>query len=86
MDIISCPDSATGKETGSPLPDVCYNRFFKHSYAKLPDTKLPGARLQSRVKTFNTHIGSKLKVHKQLAQEPQYCSPHLPDTRLFSLC
>ncbi|HOQ10303.1 MAG TPA: YheC/YheD family protein [Syntrophomonadaceae bacterium] len=77
------PGQRHWKRNWFPLPDVCYNRFFKHSYAKLPDTTVTRARLQSRVKTFNTHIGSKLKVHKQLAQEPSI-APHLPDTRLFS--
>ncbi|HQA07323.1 MAG TPA: YheC/YheD family protein [Syntrophomonadaceae bacterium] len=77
------PGQRHWKRTWFPFPDVCYNRFFKHRYIVLPDTTVSRARLQSRVKTFNTHIGSKLKVHKQLAQDASI-APHLPETRLFS--
>jgi glutathione synthase/RimK-type ligase-like ATP-grasp enzyme len=66
-----------------PFPDVCYNRYFKHSSTIPPDTPVSMARLQGRVKTFNSHIGTKLKIHKQLSQESDI-APYLPDTRLFA--
>jgi hypothetical protein len=66
-----------------PFPDVCYNRYFKHSSTVPANTPVSMARLQGRVKTFNSHIGTKIKVHRQLAQEADIAA-HLPDTRLFS--
>jgi glutathione synthase/RimK-type ligase-like ATP-grasp enzyme len=66
-----------------PFPDVCYNRYFKHSSTVPANNPVSMARLQGRVKSFNSHIGTKLKVHRQLAQEADIAA-HLPDTRLFS--
>ncbi len=66
-----------------PFPDVCYNRYFKHSSTVPANTPVSMARLQGRVKSFNSHIGTKIKVHRQLAQEA-YLAAHLPDTRLLS--
>lgn len=77
------PGQRHWKRTWFPLPDVCYNRYFKHTPTVAPDSVTSRARLQNRVKTFNIHIGSKMKVHKQLAQESDI-APHLPDTRLFA--
>lgn len=77
------PGQRSWQRSWFPFPDACYNRYFKHSSTVPPDTPVSRARLQSRVKTFNTHIGTKMKVHKLLAQDPGIV-PHLPDTRLFS--
>lgn len=77
------PGRSTWQRNWFPFPDVCYNRYFKHSSTVSPDTPVSRARLQGRVRTFNTYIGTKMKVHKQLAQEADI-APHLPDTRLFS--
>lgn len=77
------PNKRSWQRSWFPFPDVCYNRYFKHSSSVPPDTPIAIARLQGRVKTFNSHIGTKLKVHKQLSQETDIAA-HLPDTRLFS--
>jgi glutathione synthase/RimK-type ligase-like ATP-grasp enzyme len=77
------PHKRSWQRSWFPFPDVCYNRYFKHSPSVPPDTPVSMARLQGRIKTFNSHIGTKLKVHKQLSQEADIAA-HLPDTRLLS--
>lgn len=66
-----------------PLPDVCYNRLFKHDAQAAAGNGMAVLRLQNRVKTFNTSIGGKMAIHRQLARERSVAS-HLPGTQLLA--
>lgn len=77
------PAKSKWQQKWFPFPDVCYNRYFKHSQTTSPGTPVSMARLQGRTKTFNTSIGSKISIHQQLSREAGI-SPHLPDTHMFS--
>lgn len=66
-----------------PFPDVCYNRLFKHDPQASAGNAMALLRMQNRVTTFNTSIGGKMAIHKQLARD-QSVAAHLPATQLLS--
>lgn len=74
-----------GKEWGLkafPLPDLVYNRCFGGGRAS-SSGHLSGRLAALGIKTFNSELGSKWRVHQHLAQRPPGAAA-LPETEILN--